>query len=164
MYLLRFLCLLVAMISLPGYAEQKTINFVFQDVNNKQFKLSDFKGKWVIVNFLAPWCPMCWIESPTLNSLATRKDVVVIGIVMDYGPDNTAVDNTIKSHNLQFTKYVYGGSRKDATSAYRQIGPVDFFPTSYIFNPKGTVVLFVPGQFRKDYFLSFINKKENAER
>ena len=69
----------------------KAIDFVFDDVDGKPVRLADFRGKWVLVNFWAPWCPLCWAEVPTLNKLHQRKDFVVIGIGLDYGPDVSAV-------------------------------------------------------------------------
>ena len=80
-------------------APTKAINFQFTDINGKTVRLSDFKGKWVLVNFWAPWCPLCWVEVPALNELNKRKDFVVIGIGLDYGPDeaNTTWSSTTSS-------------------------------------------------------------------
>ena len=70
---------MAAFMNVPAHAKPestKAINFEFVDVNGKKFNLSDFKGKWVLVNFWAPWCPLCWVEVPTLNELNKRKDFV----------------------------------------------------------------------------------------
>jgi thiol-disulfide isomerase/thioredoxin len=114
----------------------KAINFEFVDVNGQKLKLSDFKGKWVLVNFWAPWCPLCWVEVPTLNELNKRKDFVVIGVGLDYGPDESVVKDTASRHSIEFHAVVAGGARRNPDSPFRQVGPVDFYPTSYIYDPK----------------------------
>jgi thiol-disulfide isomerase/thioredoxin len=150
------LCLSAWLSPASGAERTKAINFQFTDVAGKTIRLSDFKGQWVLVNFWAPWCPLCWPEIPTLNELNKRKDFVVIGVGMDYGPDEDAVRGAIQQHNMQFQAYVFGGSRRDPNSAFRQVGPVDFYPTSYLYAPNGEIVMFMPGQIRRDKVLAFM--------
>lgn len=141
----------------------KAINFQFTDISGKVIQLSDFKGKWVLVNFWAPWCPLCWVEVPTLNELNKRSDFVVIGVGLDYGPDEGVVRDTAKRHNLDFHAVVAGGARRNPDSPFRQVGPVDFYPTSYIYDPRGEIVMFIPGQVRMNRILSFMDEyKKNA--
>lgn len=143
----------------------KAINFQFTDINGKTLKLSDFKGKWVLVNFWAPWCPLCWVEVPTLNELNKRKDFVVIGIGLDYGPDEGVVRESASRHNLDFHSIVAGGARRNQDSPFRQVGPVDFYPTSYIYDPNGEIVMFIPGQVRMNKVLAFMDayKSKNSQ-
>jgi thiol-disulfide isomerase/thioredoxin len=146
-------------------APTKAINFQFTDINGKTVRLSDFKGKWVLVNFWAPWCPLCWVEVPALNELNKRKDFVVIGIGLDYGPDESVVRDSANQHNLEFNHIVAGGSRRNPDSPFRQVGPVDFYPTSYIYDPTGEIVMFIPGQVRMNKVLAFIEeyKSESSD-
>lgn len=142
----------------------KAINFEFVDVNGQKLKLSDFKGKWVLVNFWAPWCPLCWVEVPTLNELNKRKDFVVIGVGLDYGPDESVVKDTANRHSIEFHAVVAGGARRNPDSPFRQVGPVDFYPTSYVYDPNGEIVMFIPGQVRMHKILAFMDdyKKKNT--
>jgi thiol-disulfide isomerase/thioredoxin len=139
----------------------KAINFEFTDVNGKNIRLSDFKGKWVLVNFWAPWCPLCWVEVPTLNELNKRGDFVVIGVGLDYGPDEGVVKDTANRHSIEFHAVVAGGARRNADSPFRQVGPVDFYPTSYIYDPNGEIVMFIPGQVRMNKILAFMDEYKN---
>jgi predicted transglutaminase-like cysteine proteinase/thiol-disulfide isomerase/thioredoxin len=136
----------------------KTIPFVFTDIHGKPVRLADFKGQWVLVNFWAYWCPLCWIEVPALNELNSRQDFSVIGIGMDYGQDESAMLNAVRQHDLQFRAIVAGGNRHDPDAAYRQVGPVDFFPTSYLYDPDGELVMFIPGQLHSDKLIAFMQK------
>lgn len=151
--------------SSPAQAQaesSKAINFQFTDINGKSIRLSDFRGKWVLVNFWAPWCPMCWVEVPALNELNKRKEFVVIGIGLDYGPDEGVVREAAIRHNLDFHAIVAGGARRNPESPFRQVGPVDFYPTSYLYDPNGEIVMFIPGQVKLQNIHAFVaswNKK-----
>jgi thiol-disulfide isomerase/thioredoxin len=154
-----FLLCMVALFSQPAVAESsKAINFHFTDINGKTVKLSDFRGKWLLVNFWAPWCPLCWIEVPTLNELNKRKDFAVIGIGLDYGPDESVIREAATRHNLDFHAIVAGGARRNMDSPFRQVGPVDFYPTSYLYDPSGEIVMFIPGQVRLNKILAFMEE------
>lgn len=59
------------------------MDLVLPDLNGKQVKVSDFRGKWIIVNYWATWCPPCAAEIPELNAFHKKhqaSDAVVLGI------------------------------------------------------------------------------------
>ncbi|MGA9993640.1 MAG: redoxin domain-containing protein, partial [Thiobacillaceae bacterium] len=135
----------------------KAINFSFVDTKGKTLRLSDFHGKWVLINFWAPWCPRCWMEFPILNDLDARKDFVVIGMAMDYGGDERSVYSYIDRYSMRYPQ-VMGGNRQDARSPAFQVGPVDFYPTSYLYDPSGELVMYIPGLVSKQKMLAFIDQ------
>ena len=137
----------------------KALNFNFTDTKGKTIQLSDYRGKWVLVNFWAPWCPRCKMEFPTLNDLDAKDDFVVIGIVMDYGIDENSALNTIQRFNLRYP-HILGGGRRDPGNPSTQIGPVDFYPTSYVYAPNGEIVMFVPGAVSKQKMVAFMQSYE----
>lgn len=62
-------------------------DFVAKDVTGKDVKLSDFRGKVVLVNFWASWCGLCKTEKPGLNEMAgamASDDFVVIALASDH--------------------------------------------------------------------------------
>ncbi len=134
----------------------KAVSFVFTDIDNRTIRLEDYQGKWVLVNFWAPWCPLCKIEIPSLNSLNQRPDFRVIGIALDYGENEASIRKVISQSDLRIDANVAGGARRKLDSAFRQVGPVDFFPTSYLYDPTGEIVMFIPGQIRMPRILSFM--------
>ena len=124
-------------VTAPGEQAAEPAGFRFQDVDGKTVRLDNFRGQWVVVNFWAHWCPLCWPEVPELNALNALEDVAVIGVAMDYGPDVMAVYQAIKRQDMRYGTQVLGGNRISLDAAYHQVGPVSFYPTTYIFNPKG---------------------------
>ena len=139
----------------------KAINFQFTDISGKTIQLSDFKGKWVLVNFWAPWCPRCKMEFTELNDLDARNDFVVIGVAMDYGIDEGSVHTTMQRFNLRFPQ-VIGGNRRDPASPALQVGPVDYYPTSYLYSPEGEIVMFIPGIISKMKIIAFTEQYQQT--
>lgn len=142
-----------------GHGEPpKAVSFVFRDMDNREVRLADYRGKWVLVSFWAPWCPLCKVQIPTLNQLNARPDFRVIGIALDYGDNAASVREAIALGRMRFEAQVLGGSRRAPNSAYLQVGPVDYFPTSYLYDPTGEIVMFIPGQIRQGSLASFMDR------
>lgn len=144
--------------SIPGAEPRKAIQFQLTDVDGRTIRLADFRGKWVLVNFWAYWCPICRIGIPSLNELNKRDDLVVIGVSLDYGGDVANIREAVDQHGMEYHAQVAGGSRRDPNSPYRQVGPVDYFPTSYLYDPTGEIVMFIPGQLRKGQLMAFMDE------
>ena len=60
----------------------KAKDFVVYDENNKEVKLSDYKGTPVVLNFWASWCPPCKSEMPVFNEMSNKYSKDKIAILM----------------------------------------------------------------------------------
>jgi thiol-disulfide isomerase/thioredoxin len=70
------------------------------DKDGVRYQLSGLKGKWVLVNFWAPWCPPCLGEMPDLNALQKQHaDLQVIGVAVMYR-SKREVMSTLQAHPL----------------------------------------------------------------
>ncbi len=78
----------------PNYAAQKrrAPNFELPNLNGKKVRLSDYRGKVVILNFWSKSCPPCLEEMPSLaqlgHSLESRDDIVLLTITTDETADD----------------------------------------------------------------------------
>jgi len=128
------------------------------DENGKEMKLSDYKGKVILLNFWATWCPPCRKELPDLSTLSTElkdKDFKMIGVSVD---DNQEVLNSfLKTNNLSYTVVFEPNElvAKYMTSAGQNQNVV---PQTYIIDKNGKVVEAIMGSRSKADFLSLINK------
>lgn len=146
-----FACLL--MTSLNTLANE----FVFKDMQNKIQRLSDYNGKWVLVNFWATWCPPCLEEIPDLVEMHNARkgtDFVVIGIAMTSSKDS--VLSFAKQMEISYP--IIMGDDKSAA----QIGRIDALPTSYLYDPSGKLVSYQAGMITREAIESYIRSKTKA--
>ena len=150
------LCILLLWLGFSSplvHAEQSpTPNFLVKDLNGVQHKLSNYKGKWVLVNYWATWCPPCLEEVPDLINLyenRRKKDVMVIGVVFDY---NNVKEVTDYIDDMLMTYPIVLSD--NAVTA--QFEPVSVLPTTFIFNPQGKLVKIKHGIVTKQYIEKMI--------
>ena len=142
-------CCLLAALSLPAFAA----DFKLEDMQGRTLSLSDYRGKWVLVNFWATWCPPCLAEIPELKALAaSHKDIVVIGIAMEYGSPGIVAD-FVRKHRIGYP--IVLGDRKVVS----QIGDLDVLPTSYLYSPTGEQVSVQRGELTRAGVESYIKNR-----
>ena len=121
-------------------------DLAFEDADGKPRKLSDFRGKTVLVNLWATWCVPCRKEMPALDSLQTKlggKDFEVVAINIDTR-DAEKPKNFLKDGNL--TKLAYFSDQKakvfqDLKSIGRALG----MPTSVLVDAQGCEIGTIAG-------------------
>lgn len=122
-------------------------SFVLKDTSGKVHTLPQYKGKWVIINYWATWCPPCLEEVPDLVALydsRKNKDVMVLGVAFEYESANEVaeyVDDMLMSYPI-----VLGDD-----DTIKQIGSAEVLPTTYIYNPLGKLVKTKRGKVTKQY-------------
>ena len=130
-------------------------DFLLKDTAGKKHQLTDYKGKWVIVNFWATWCPPCLEEVPDLVAFYDahkNKDAIVLGVAFDYKDAKEVaafVDDMLMSYPI-----VLGD---DGVTS--QIGPADVLPTSFIYNPQGKLVKTKRGKVSREFLEKIIAEK-----
>jgi peroxiredoxin len=130
--------------------------FTLKDTQGHVHHLTDYRGKWVLVNFWATWCAPCLEELPDLAALHNAHkdtDLIVIGIAMEY-PSTKVVLDFLKTHHLPYP--IVLGDYKIA----KQIGAVEALPTSYLFDQTGTLVSSQSGTVTRASVEEFISSRK----
>lgn len=123
-------------LALPKVGE-KVPALVVKSLQDKTVDVSKLKGKVVVVDFWATWCPPCRAEIPHLQDLYVKygkKGVVVLGVSVGEGKDKPA--EFVKSNKLTYT-VAYTNQEQNAQLS-KTFG-FDGIPTTIIIDKKGIV-------------------------
>ena len=104
-----------------------------KDVAGNTHTLSGEHGKWLLVNFWAPWCPPCIQEIPDFIALQNRHDVELIGVAIMYKSRREVTD---MAGRLAINYPVVLGDEDTAGD----FGGVSALPTSFLYTPAGQLV------------------------
>jgi thiol-disulfide isomerase/thioredoxin len=129
--------------------------FTFTDSQGKSHSLEKYKGKWVLVNFWATWCPPCLEEIPDLVALHENKknNLVVIGVALDYRDPKDVLQF---SEQMMISYPMVLGDHKLAA----QVGAIAGLPTTYLYNPQGKQVAYNVGAITRDAIETYIRRKK----
>jgi thiol-disulfide isomerase/thioredoxin len=133
--------------------------FSMTDSGGKTHTLAGYKGKWVLVNFWATWCPPCQVEIPDLIALHENKknNLVVIGIAVDFLNPKQVTDF---AESLMVSYPIVMGTPK----IIDQVGPVQGLPTTYLYNPEGKMVAQQVGAITRESVEAYIASKSVRAR
>ncbi len=106
---------------------------VMQDLAGKKVQLQDFRGKPLVVNFWATWCPPCIKEMPMLERAHSRGDIQVVAIASDEAAD---VRGFQKAQALTMTLVL----EAQAGGINRALRVPNTIPYSVFFDANGQVV------------------------
>jgi peroxiredoxin len=119
----------------PEKDRQAAPDFTLRDASGHAVRLSDYRGKVVLLNFWATWCPPCQEEIPWFIGFQKQyggRDFAVLGVSVDkYGWE--AVKPYVKRAQVNYRVMLAG---EDVTQLY---GGVDALPTTFMIDRDGRI-------------------------
>ena len=133
-----------------GWAGKPAPEFALRSLDGGVVRLSQYRGKTVLVNFWATWCAPCRVEMPWLAALYDRyrgRGIEIVGIAMDDGDRERVVKF------VHETRVGYSIVLKDRAVA-TAYGGARFLPQSFLVAPDGRILVHMIG----------IRSKENLQQ
>lgn len=111
----------------------KDWDWTLYDENQRIIKFSNFKGKVILINFWATWCPPCIAEFPDLQSLydSYNSKVVFLFVAQD---QPKKVENFMKKKGYSMPIYY-------SKSAPPELLNASALPSTYLISPSGEIVM-----------------------
>lgn len=127
----RYLTILTAAWLLAASSAYSS-DYQLQDLNGNVHRVSDHRGKFVVINFWATWCAPCLHEMPELERFyqANRERAVVWGVTFE----RSGKDKLIEFVEQLGVSYPILGFGQDPLTGY---GHVTVLPTTFIIDRKG---------------------------
>ncbi|MFT5884812.1 MAG: thiol-disulfide isomerase/thioredoxin [Arcticibacterium sp.] len=108
-------------------------DWLLRDMGGHTINLKDYKGKKIIINFWATWCPPCIAEMPSMQALYDDfgEETIFFFVTND---DKSAVEKFIKKHDYDFPIYQSLGQRPKALEG-------NSLPTTFLIDNNGGVLI-----------------------
>ena len=113
-------------------------DFTLPDVNGNLVSLSSFRGKYVLVDFWAAWCPDCRKENPNIVSAWEKyknKNFAILGVSLDRNRDQWLA--AIEKDKLSWTQV---SDLKYWSSEAAVLYCIRWIPMSFLIDPEGKIV------------------------
>lgn len=128
-------------------SEDKAADFTLKDLSGKEFSLSDYKGKVILINFWATWCGPCLKEMPDLEKLYQNykaKDFQILGIAV--ASKEKDIPKKVQSTGVTYPILL---GNNQTVSDY---GSFSSIPQSFIIDRDGSIVMQITGSWHYEQF------------
>lgn len=121
-------------------ARQPFVDFRYPDASGREVSLSDFRGKYVLVDCWATWCVPCRAEMPYLHRLEEEfrgRDIVFVGISIDEPKNHAAWKEFLAKEGMNNIQLFAAGTGSPFMQAFR-VGPI---PRFMLFDRQGRILM-----------------------
>ena len=114
------------------------IDFKASDIDGNTIELSKYKGKVVILDFWATWCPPCIKEIPNLKKIYSEfkgDDFEIVSIALERRPKEHAL-KFVDDKGMSWVHIVDKAKGREIATKYK----IQYIPTMYVINKKGDII------------------------
>lgn len=134
-------------------------DFTLKDMDGNDVKLSDYRGKIVILNFWAVWCRYCKEEMPDFNEmnkeLEKENDTVILTVNVQESHDT--IRKYLDSNNINLKVL------EDGDGSIARMYGINGLPNTFIINMDGSLYTYIPGKTDKETLRSLLDKARDDE-
>ena len=128
-------------------------DFVLKDLEGKEYRLSDFRGKGVFLNFWGTYCPPCKKEMPYIDHQYDKyKELGVEVIAVNVGETDLAVETFAKRYGLSFPIVV------DRSGEVQQAYGVIPLPATFLIDADGKIVDYITGEMTESMVAEYMER------
>lgn len=125
-------------------------DFTLTDLAGKEVKLTNYRGKKVMLNFWATWCPPCKAEMPAMEKVYQQKSAEIEILAINLDPQND-VSGFVNENKLSFPVLL------DKNGAVQQAYSIISIPTTFIIDEKGVIIKKYIGSMTHEQMEEMIN-------
>jgi thiol-disulfide isomerase/thioredoxin len=129
----------------------KAPDFEATTMSGEKISLSALKGKPVILNFWATWCPPCKEEIPELNSFYQKYKDRVIMLGIEIGEPKEEVEQFLKNQSILYPIVLDSEQKSSISELYR----ISLVPTTFIVDENGKILNVILGSTTFEVLSSF---------
>jgi thiol-disulfide isomerase/thioredoxin len=148
---------LLLLLLLPCAAQ--AVDMPLVAVDGSKHNLNQYRGKWLVVNYWATWCPPCIVEMPELQSFHDEhvdKDAMVIGINAELISQNR-LQTFLEDYFISYPIFISKPGQQS------ELGLIPGLPTTFLVTPQGKVVAREIGPVTQEMLEQFIKNWAPAE-
>lgn len=152
-YWIFSITILISSNSIGDSKSKEYPEFSLKNLEGRQVRLSDYRGKVVLINFWATWCPPCLAEIPDLVKLKKEKAAdkfEILGIVL------SSRENSVKKivSKAKVNYPILWGTNK----VVEEFGGIPVIPRTFLLDKDGKIVVDFSGMRSYNFFKKLLDK------
>ena len=128
-------------------------DFELQDMDEQKIRLSDYKGKVILLNFWATWCPPCRAEMPLMQEYAEANQGDFVVLAVNVGEEKLTIENFVTNQNFDDLIFLL-----DPTNSVVNLYRISGFPTSLFIDSEGMLQGAYIGEMSRDLLIQYLAK------